>query len=306
MRAAGSSTVHHTRFAVGAITFVAAVAAIFAASVPAAAAEPLFVIPVEQGAGIVDPRLPWRVALETSDPAALERALGERAVSVNADGRVEIVLGGYQTVPAVEARDWIAATFLIDFNDAPVPELVAQLRATAPRPQRADIVTFVTNTVKGSHDRGMDIASQVARNRVGDCTEFAVLTAALARAAGLPARVVLGVAIVARDGRVEAYGHAWAEIADGLAWQVADAALAAAVGEVRYLPLGVIEDEGPGYAMSVARVMPVWVRRVIVLAPEPPHSGAQVRIETSVNRGDGPARSNRKAPAGSLAQPAAS
>jgi Transglutaminase-like superfamily len=306
MRAAASSTVHHTRFTVVAIALVAAVATVFTASVPAAAAQPLFVIPVEQGTVIVDTRLPLRVALETSDPAALERALGGRAVSINADGRVEVVLGGYQTVPAVEARDWVAATFLIDFNDAPVQELVAQLRTIWPQPQRSDIVTFVANTVKGSHDRGMDIASKVARNRVGDCTEFAVLTAALARAAGLPARVVLGVAIVARDGRVEAYGHAWAEIAYGLAWQVADAALASAAGEVRYLPLGVIDDEGPGYAMSVARVMPVWVRRVIVLAPEPPRSGTQVRIETSVNRGDGPVRSTKKALAGSLAQPAAS
>jgi transglutaminase-like putative cysteine protease len=262
--------VHHTRFTVGAIAFVVAAAAILAATVPAAAAEPLFVIPVEQGMGIVDTRLPLRVALESSDPAALERALGGRAASVNADGRVEVVLGGYQAVSAVEARDWIAATFLIDFKDAPVPELVAQLRAASPRPQRADIVRFVANTVQGSHDRGMDIASQVARNRDGDCTEFAVLTAALARAVGLPARVVLGVAVVTRDGRVAAYGHAWAEIADGVAWQVADAALASAAEDVRYLPLGVIDDEGPGYAMSVARVMPVWVRRVIVLAPDLP------------------------------------
>jgi len=266
MRAAGSSTVRRTRITVGVIAGMAAAAATCIAPVQATAAEPLFVIPVEQGSGAVDASRPLRVALESSDPAALRRALGGRAGDVSADGRVEVVLSAYEAAPAVANRDWLEATFLIDFKDAPVPELVAQLRATVPRPQRADIVAFVTKAVQGSNDRGMDIASQVARNRAGDCTEFAVLTAALARAVGLPARVVIGVAVLTHDGRVTAYGHAWTEIADGAVWRVADAALASVAGDVRYLPLGVIDDEGPGYAMSVARVLPVWVRRVVVLA----------------------------------------
>src|SRR2546422_771175 len=51
-------------------------------------------------------------------------------------------------------------------------------------------------------------ALQVLEGRVGDCNEHAVLFVALARAAGLPARTVVG--LVPVDGRF--YYHAWAEV----------------------------------------------------------------------------------------------
>jgi transglutaminase-like putative cysteine protease len=235
----------------------------------AASSRSLFAIPVEQAADVRGHGgRPLHIALAAADPVALQRALGAGVVRVSPDGRVETELGAYQAAPAVAGRTWLEATFLIDFNDAPVPDLVAELRALTPRPQRADVVAFVAGTVRGSHERAFDLASQVARKRTGDCTEFAVLTAALARAVGLPARVVLGLAVVTIDGRVKAYGHAWAEIASGDDWHVADAALLAAPGDIRYLPLGVLDDEGPGYAMGVARLMPGWVRQVVVLDPE--------------------------------------
>ena len=56
------------------------------------------------------------------------------------------------------------------------------------------------------------------RTRRGDCNEHAVLLAALARAAGIPARVVAG-AVYADDGF---YYHAWNELWLG-AWVSADA-----------------------------------------------------------------------------------
>ncbi|HNX26877.1 MAG TPA: transglutaminase domain-containing protein, partial [Phycisphaerae bacterium] len=43
---------------------------------------------------------------------------------------------------------------------------------------------------------GFASAMEVARSRTGDCTEHAVLTAALCRAAGIPARVVFGIVYV--------------------------------------------------------------------------------------------------------------
>lgn len=232
---------------------------------------PLFEIPVDPlpaGASTFTGSAPWRIALDSSDPAGLLRALNGHAVKLDAANRIRVDVGPY--VPAVTAvqSEWIAPSFVIDFEDAPVPELTARLRAAHARPQPADVVAFVAATVTGSHDRGFDLASRVARNRSGDCTEFAVLTAALARAIGLPARVVLGVALMAENDRFGAYGHAWAEIDAGSGWQVADAALAPKSMNVRYLALGVLEDEGPGYMMSVARPMPAWIRRVSVVAPD--------------------------------------
>ncbi|MBN1796143.1 MAG: transglutaminase domain-containing protein [Sedimentisphaerales bacterium] len=67
------------------------------------------------------------------------------------------------------------------------------------------------------NDRNLSVgyasAVEVAQSRQGDCTEFAVLTAALCRAIGIPARVVAGVAYV-NDfmGMQNAFGgHAWTE-----------------------------------------------------------------------------------------------
>ena len=48
-------------------------------------------------------------------------------------------------------------------------------------------------------------ALETLRNRVGDCNEHAVLLAALARAAGIPAQVEAG--LVYQKGRF--YYHAW-------------------------------------------------------------------------------------------------
>ncbi len=67
-------------------------------------------------------------------------------------------------------------------------------------------------------DVGFATAAETARSRRGDCSEHALLAAALARAAGLPSRVVLGLAYLEPDaapgvGRRGAFGyHMWAEV----------------------------------------------------------------------------------------------
>jgi hypothetical protein len=72
---------------------------------------------------------------------------------------------------------------------------------------------------------GYASAAEVATSRQGDCTEFAVLTAAMCRAVGIPARVVVGVAYVEEfAGRQGFGGHAWAQAYVGDQWIGLDAA----------------------------------------------------------------------------------
>jgi transglutaminase-like putative cysteine protease len=93
-------------------------------------------------------------------------------------------------------------------------------------------------------------ASDAAFARAGDCTEHAVLAAAIARRLGRPSRVVLGYALL-RDGeRGVAIGHAWAEIHDGRRWQRVDST-ALAESAAAYLVMGELADEGPGYQRSL-------------------------------------------------------
>ncbi len=64
------------------------------------------------------------------------------------------------------------------------------------------------NLFKKSMDVGFASAAEVCRNREGDCSEHSVLLAALCRAAGIPARSVMGVEYLAGIWG----GHAWDEV----------------------------------------------------------------------------------------------
>ncbi len=72
---------------------------------------------------------------------------------------------------------------------------------------------------------GYATASEVARSREGDCTEHAVLTAAMCKAMGIPARMVCGYVIVPDlGGRKNVFGgHAWTEAYIGGKWIPLDA-----------------------------------------------------------------------------------
>jgi intracellular sulfur oxidation DsrE/DsrF family protein len=61
---------------------------------------------------------------------------------------------------------------------------------------------------------GYASAAEVALSRQGDCTEHAVLTAAMCRAMGIPARIVFGIAYADEFiGRIGVFGgHAWTEV----------------------------------------------------------------------------------------------
>lgn len=229
----------------------------------------LFAIPVESAGPPVAPTTPLRLRLDTADAARLAEALGVPAPPAGGTS-LEYTLAGYPSVPSPTDRRWLEPTWVVDFDEPDVAALHRAFVAERREQVTSDaIVAYVADAVRGSLESGFEIASAVARRRSGDCTEYAVLTAALARASGLPARVVLGLALVQTPNGYGAYGHAWTETLEGGHWRVADAALARAPDPVRYLPLGVLEDEGPGYAMNVARLLPLWVKRIVVVGAGP-------------------------------------
>ncbi len=72
---------------------------------------------------------------------------------------------------------------------------------------------------------GYASAAEVAASRQGDCTEHAVLTAAMCRAAGVPARVTSGIVYISDFvGRKNVFGgHAWVQAYVGGKWIGIDA-----------------------------------------------------------------------------------
>jgi transglutaminase-like putative cysteine protease len=89
------------------------------------------------------------------------------------------------------------------------------------------IESFVASYVENrSLSVGYASAVEVAASRQGDCSEFSILTAAMCRAVGIPARVVMGIAYVQEfAGLKDGFGgHAWVQAYVGGKWVGIDAA----------------------------------------------------------------------------------
>jgi transglutaminase-like putative cysteine protease len=90
-----------------------------------------------------------------------------------------------------------------------------------------NIEAFVANYIENrSLSVGYASAAEVATSKQGDCSEFAVLTAAMCRAVGIPAQVVVGIAYVQEwGGLMNGFGgHAWVQAYVGDKWVGLDAA----------------------------------------------------------------------------------
>lgn len=74
---------------------------------------------------------------------------------------------------------------------------------------------------------GVGSASDALRTRSGDCAEYAVLLAALARAKGIPTRVAYGLVYADRfSGKKDVFSpHAWVQVWTGTRWQSYDAGI---------------------------------------------------------------------------------
>lgn len=123
-----------------------------------------------------------------------------------------------------QANDWLQ-------SDAPeIRKLAREGAADAQQPheQMLHLEQFVRNYIR-TKDLNVGYASalEVARNPEGDCTEHAVLLAALGRALGIPTRVVDGLAYTDHYAGVQHVfvPHAWAQAFVDGHWQSFDAAL---------------------------------------------------------------------------------
>lgn len=181
--------------------------------------------------------------------------------------RVRIVAQSADTIKGNPVAAHLADSFVIDYREPAVAVHVEKLsERQVPPPAIDDLILYVDEAIPAkTYRRGFDLASQVAASGEGDCTEHAVLLAALARALEMPARVIFGVLLVEHEGDLQSVGHAWTEIHDGRKWRIADATRPASRypgSSIRYLPLRSLEDEGPGYAMQLLQLSMIQPSRI--------------------------------------------
>ena len=230
----------------------------------------LHVIPGENLAGAVtDPSAPAWVEMEFRD--------AERSLKLLRDSTVPMVARHANTLTVRAPRAGtiggdvlpahLEASFVIDFDEPPVQLLLEELvERYGDEPDPADVEAFVYDAIPNkSYGRPFDFASRVAASAEGDCTEHAVLLAALLRATGRPARVVLGLLLIEDGPGFYTFGHAWTEVHGDDGWRVLDATrpqLDLPEAVIRHLPMIAVANEGPGYGMQLVEFAAAVPRRV--------------------------------------------
>jgi len=155
------------------------------------------------------------------------------------------------------------SSWVIDFDEASVQTMIDEFSGS-PTPEQLERFVF-DHIANKTYSRSFDLASRVAATGEGDCTEHAVLLAAIARAQGFPARVVFGVLVLDFDDGLFAFGHAWTEIFDDGVWQLRDATMPGddpALRGLRYIPLGGLTDEGPSYVLALVETLAAMPLRI--------------------------------------------
>ena len=162
------------------------------------------------------------LSLPETDEQQVQRQGDRWLVTIRRDGAARRLPP--PTAADTQPNDWLQST---------APDLVALARratadAATPRARMQHIEAFVRDYISTkSLDVGYASALEVVHAPEGDCTEHAVLVAALGRASGIPTRVVDGLAYAPGFGGKDQVfvPHAWTQAWIDGRWQSFDAAL---------------------------------------------------------------------------------
>lgn len=153
----------------------------------------------------------------------------------NADGKTFELHMTARRKPETVAKEETAgpeyrkSNYFINSDDAGVKELAARAAGTTSDPwQKAQkIESFVRGYMKpADYTEAMAPADHVAKTRSGDCTEYAMLTAAMCRAQGVPSRTAIGLVYVNNLlGKPGLAFHMWTEVFIKGQWLAIDATI---------------------------------------------------------------------------------
>ncbi|HEX7915388.1 transglutaminase-like domain-containing protein [Rudaea sp.] len=172
-------------------------------------------------------------ATDTSGEALKFATTDEQQIAAVAGGKVELRIAPASTETSREGKPTAADTQPNDWLQSAAPEIIKLARegagaAKAPAAQMQNLEDFVRRFIR-TKDLSVGYASalEVAKNPEGDCTEHAVLLAALGRAIGIPTRVVDGLVYIDHyAGKSNVFvPHAWAQAWVDGHWRSYDAAL---------------------------------------------------------------------------------
>ncbi len=173
-------------------------------------------------------RVLYLVTLKDIEASEVFPEDSRQSLSKTSDGktRLEVRLSGPEqgeAGPDRVADEFLSASPLINSQDAKVVELTRSAigNASDPWARAVAIVQWVSDNVREKNfEVAFASASDVARSLAGDCSEHSVLAAAMCRAAGVPARVAIGL-VYSEDLRGFGY-HMWNEVYVNNRWVAID------------------------------------------------------------------------------------
>ncbi|REK13078.1 MAG: hypothetical protein DWQ37_10675 [Planctomycetota bacterium] len=169
----------------------------------------------------------YRVELKDSDPSEALASGSTQKVDATGPHAAEVTVfaarGGKLAQPGEPAAkpgdEFTAPNGVLQADDARIREMAREARGEAIDPTEVALALerYVNKVVSEKNfSHGFATAADVAETRSGDCTEHAVLLAALLRACGIPSRVAIGLVYVERAG---GFGyHMWTEAYLGGHW----------------------------------------------------------------------------------------
>lgn len=169
-----------------------------------------------------------------SDDMTLHFPSSTEQIVTQTNGALEVTVRVIEETPAASPvtveGDYLASTRWLQSDQSEILELAAKGRGNAQteRDTMRNLESFVRRYVSDKNlSVGYASALDTARNRSGDCTEHALLLAALGRALGIPTRIATGVAYVDRWlGAEDVFvPHAWVQAYVDGRWVSYDAAL---------------------------------------------------------------------------------
>jgi hypothetical protein len=177
----------------------------------------------------------YRITLPGEDDPAAVLAQDERQTVKNVQGKtLELHIKAVRQPPAQTPEgakvgdEYLESNYFINCADAKVKELAQKAVSdeTDPWKKAQKIEHWVkTNMKMQDFTEAMATADHVARTLEGDCTEHAMLAAAMCRAVGVPSRTAIGLVYVdLRKAPVLGY-HMWTEVWVRGRWMDIDATL---------------------------------------------------------------------------------
>ncbi len=163
--------------------------------------------------------------------AALPSGAGQRTWSEGQTTWIQVCAGCPLEAAGLGAAERADALAPSRWIESAAPEIAARAArltryARAPAARMQKLAEFVRGHMDPRVDMlGYGTALEALRTRRGDCTEYAVLLAALGRAAGVPTRIAIGRVYTRRfdDAHDVFVPHAWVQAWTGSGWQNFDA-----------------------------------------------------------------------------------